>query len=182
VKSPKKTREKSRINFTGGQELDRTDRQILALLQQDGRRPVSDIARAVNLTVTPCAERVRRLEQTGLIRGYVALLDPHRLGETLVAYVEVVLDRTTPDVFERFKAAMHGLEEVMECHMVAGGFDYLLKVRVRDMEEYRRVLGEQIAAVRGVAQTHTYFVMEEVKSTHALRVRPTSPGAVTPVA
>ncbi len=152
-------------------ELDRIDRQILGILQQDGRRSVSDIARDVSLTVTPCAERVRRLEKTGLIRRYVALLDPQRLGDTLVAYVEVVLDRTTPDIFDRFKHAMQSLEEVVECHMVAGGFDYLLKVRVRDMEEYRRVLGERIAAVRGVQQTHTYFVMEEVKSTHALRVR-----------
>jgi Lrp/AsnC family transcriptional regulator, leucine-responsive regulatory protein len=171
VKLTKEEGKRSQFDGKSALALDRKDRQILAILQHDGRRPVADIAREVNLTVTPCAERVRRLEQSGLIRRYVALLDPQRLGDTLVAYVEVVLDRTTPDVFERFKEAMLALEEVSECHMVAGGFDYLLKVRVRDMEEYRRVLGAQIAAVRGVQQTHTYFVMEEVKSTHALRVR-----------
>ena len=161
--------------------LDRIDRQILALLQADGRRPVADIAREVHLSVTPCAERVRRLERAGVIRRYVALLDPQRLGQHLVAYVQIVLDRTTPDVFERFQEAMHGLDEVMECHMVAGGFDYLLKVRVRDMAEYRRVLGAQIAALRGVQHTHTYFVMDEVKSTHALRVRGPA-GEATPAA
>ena len=84
--------------------------------------------------------------------------------------MEVSLDRTTPDAFERFKQVMLAHDEVMECHMVAGGFDYLLKVRVTDMESYRRFLGDRIASVRGVQQTHTYFVMEEVKSTHRIVV------------
>jgi len=91
--------------------------------------------------------------------------------------VEVLLDRTTPDAFERFKQVMLAHDEVMECHMVAGGFDYLLKVRVTDMESYRRFLGDRIAAVRGVQQTHTYFVMEEVKSTHRIIVPRASPPA-----
>jgi Lrp/AsnC family leucine-responsive transcriptional regulator len=151
-------------------ELDRIDRRLLARLQQDGRVPVSQLAREVHLTVTPTLERVRRLESAGYIEGYFARLSPGRLGLGLLAYVEVSLDRTTPDAFEHFKQVMLAHDEVMECHMVAGGFDYLLKVRVRDMESYRRFLGDRIAAVRGVQQTHTYFVMEEVKSTHRIIV------------
>ena len=150
--------------------LDRIDRRLLARLQQDGRAAVSQLAREVHLTVTPTLERVRRLESGGYIEGYFARLSPRRLGLGLLAYVEVSLDRTTPDAFERFKHAMLAHDEVMECHMVAGGFDYLLKVRVTDMESYRRFLGDRIAALRGVQQTHTYFVMEEVKSTHRIIV------------
>ncbi len=150
--------------------LDRIDRGLLARLQQDGRTPVSQLAREVHLTVTPTLERVRRLEAAGYIEGYFARLNPGRLGLGLLAYVEVSLDRTTPDAFERFKQVMLAHDEVMECHMVAGGFDYLLKVRVTDMESYRRFLGDRIASVRGVQQTHTYFVMEEVKSTHRIIV------------
>jgi Lrp/AsnC family transcriptional regulator, leucine-responsive regulatory protein len=149
---------------------DRIDRRLLVRLQQDGRTPVAQLAREVHLTVTPTLERVRRLEASGYIEGYFARLNPARLGLGLLAYVEVSLDRTTPDAFERFKQVMLAHDEVMECHMVAGGFDYLLKVRVTDMESYRRFLGDRIAAVRGVQQTHTYFVMEEVKSTHRLIV------------
>jgi len=150
--------------------LDRIDRKLLILLQKDGRTAISRLAREVNLTVTPTLERVRRLEAAGYIEGYFARLNPRKLGLGLLAYVEVSLDRTTPDAFERFKQVMLAHDEVMECHMVAGGFDYLLKVRVIDMESYRRFLGDRIASVRGVQTTHTYFVMEEVKSTHTIVV------------
>ena len=167
---------KSASAASGERVLDRTDRRLLARLQQDGRAAVSQLAREVHLTVTPTLERVRRLESAGYIEGYFARLSPGRLGLGLLAYVEVLLDRTTPDAFERFKQVMLAHDEVMECHMVAGGFDYLLKVRVTDMESYRRFLGDRIAAVRGVQQTHTYFVMEEVKSTHRIIV-PESPPA-----
>ena len=149
--------------------LDRIDRKLLGRLQENGRVSISQLAREVHLTVTPTLERVRRLESAGYIEGYVARLSARRLGLGLLAYVEVQLDRTTPDAFQRFKSAMLAQDEVMDCHMVAGGFDYLLKVRVRSMETYRSFL-EQIGTVRGVQQTHTYFVMEEVKSTHALPV------------
>ena len=154
----------------GDRELDRIDRGLLARLQQDGRTPVSQLAREVNLTVTPTLERVRRLEAGGYIEGYFARLNPGKLGLGLLAYVEVSLDRTTPDAFERFEQVALAHDEVMECHMVAGGFDYLLKIRVTDMESYRRFLGDRLASVRGVQQTHTYFVMEEVKSTQKIAV------------
>jgi Lrp/AsnC family leucine-responsive transcriptional regulator len=149
--------------------LDRIDRRLLALLQADGRLSVAELARQVHLSPTPCLERVRRLEREGYIRGYAADLDPAKLGAGLIAFVEVQLDRTTPDVFNRFRDGVTGLAPVQECHMVAGGFDYLLKVRTGDMAQYRRFL-EDLAALAGVEQTHTYVVMEEVKSTRAVPI------------
>jgi Lrp/AsnC family transcriptional regulator, leucine-responsive regulatory protein len=159
-----------RLDGQAGRELDRIDRKLLTRLQEDGRTAISQLAREVNLTVTPTLERVRRLEAAGYIEGYFARLSAPKLGLGLLAFVEVSLDRTTPAAFERFKDAMLDVDEVMECHMVAGGFDYLLKVRVRDMESYRRLLGDRIASLAGVQQTHSYIVMEEVKSTARLRV------------
>ncbi len=149
--------------------LDRTDRRLLRLLQADGRLSIAELARQVHLSATPCLERVRRLERDGYIRGYVADLDPALLGAALIAFVQIQLDRTTPDVFNRFKEGVVRLDPVQECHMVAGGFDYLLKVRIADMAAYRRFL-EDLAALPGIEQTHTYVVMEEVKSSRFLPI------------
>ncbi|MBL8271231.1 Lrp/AsnC ligand binding domain-containing protein [Steroidobacter sp.] len=160
-------------------ELDRVDRQLLSLLQGDGRLTVAELARTVNLTLTPCIERVRRLEREGFIDGYYAHLNPKSLGQSMLAFTEVTLDHATQDVFQRFKEAVRLVEEIVECHMVAGGFDYLIKTRVQDMDEYRRVLGDKIVNVRGVRHTQTYFVLEEVKSTHAVRVRLNEAGRAT---
>ena len=159
------------MNSSTVRDLDRVERQILSLLQADGRLSVAELARQVNLTLTPCIERVRRLERDGFIDGYYAHLNPRSLGQHMLAFTEVTLDHATQDVFQRFKEAVQRVEEIVECHMVAGGFDYLLKTRVKDMDEYRRVLGDRIVNVRGVRHTQTYFVMVEVKATHALRVR-----------
>jgi Lrp/AsnC family leucine-responsive transcriptional regulator len=145
--------------------LDRIDRLILKRLQIDGRQSVSELARQVHLTTSPCLDRVRRLEEEGYIQGYVALLNPSHLGARLLAFVEVRIDRTVPEVFQNFRAGVELLEEVVECHMVAGGFDYLIKIRVADMETYRKFLGERLTTLPGIEQTHTYVVMEEVKST-----------------
>ncbi len=150
--------------------LDRIDREILYRLQDNGRLSNVDLARSVNLSPTPCLERVRRLEADGYILKYVALLDPQKLDAGVISFVQVMLDRTSPDVFERFKEGISRCPEVLECHMVAGGFDYLLKVRTRDMFEYRNFLGDKLAGMPGISQTHTYVVMEEVKATHALTV------------
>lgn len=152
--------------------LDRIDLNILRILQEDGRIPNVELARRVNLSPTPCLERVRRLERSGHIRRYVALLEPEKLDRGLLAFIEVRLDRTTPDVFQIFADAMGRSADVLECHMVAGGFDYLVKVRVKDMSAYRAFLGDTLSSIPGVAQTHTYMVMEEVKSTHAVPVPP----------
>ena len=150
--------------------LDRIDYKILRLLQDNARLSNADLARSVNLSPTPCLERVRRLEADGYILDYVTLLNPQKLGAAVISFIQVSLDRTTPDVFDRFKDQVSLCPEVMECHMVAGGFDYLLKVRTRSMIEYRDFLGQTLAGMSDIKQTHTYVVMEEVKATHAIIV------------
>jgi len=153
-----------------GKPLDRVARMILRYLQANARLSNVELSRRVNLSPTPCLERVRRLEREGYVCDYVALLNPAKLGSALLIFVEVTLDRTTEKAFGHFKDSVLGLPEVLECHMVAGGFDYLVKVRVSDMAEYRQFLGEKLAVLPGVRQTHTYVVMEEVKSTTFIRV------------
>jgi len=150
--------------------LDRTDHKILRQLQANARISNADLARSINLSPTPCLERVRRLEADGYILDYVTLLNPQKLGAAVVSFVQVLLDRTSPDVFNRFKEQVALCPEVMECHMVAGGFDYLLKVRTRSMLEYREFLGVTLTEMSDIKQTHTYVVMEEVKTTHAITV------------
>jgi Lrp/AsnC family leucine-responsive transcriptional regulator len=150
--------------------LDRIDYKILRLLQENARLTNADLARSVNLSPTPCLERVRRLEADGYILNYVTLLNPQKLGAGVISFIQVLLDRTTPDVFERFKKQVGLCPEVMECHMVAGGFDYLLKVRTSSMIEYREFLGQTLSRRSDITQTHTYMVMEEVKATHAITV------------
>jgi Lrp/AsnC family leucine-responsive transcriptional regulator len=149
---------------------DRIDYKILRRLQENGRLTNAELARSVNLSPTPCLERVRRLEAEGYILDYVALLNPQKLDAGVVSFIQVLLDRTNPDVFERFKEQVSLCPEVMECHMVAGGFDYLLKVRTKSMVEYRNFLGDTLAKMSDIKQTHTYVVMEEVKATHAITV------------
>ncbi|MGF9756275.1 Lrp/AsnC ligand binding domain-containing protein [Microvirga sp. 0TCS3.31] len=151
-------------------DLDRTDRKILKALQADGRIATVDLAEKVGLSPTSTSDRVKRLQREGFIAGYGARLDPHRLGLGLLVFVEVSLDKTTPDVFEKFADAVKRAPEVLECHMVAGGFDYLVKTRVADMAAYRRFLGDTLLALPGVKETRTYAVMEEVKSDGMLPV------------
>ena len=150
--------------------IDRTDRKILALLQADGRMSNVELARQVNLSPTPCLERVRRLERDGFIRQYVALLDADRLNMSLVAYIQVTLNNTATEHLDRFNKEASRLPEVQECHMVAGGFDYMLKIRVSGMNHYRRFLGEKFSSLPGVRETHTYVVIQEVKSETAIPV------------
>ena len=151
-------------------DLDKTDRRILAQLQLDGRISTVDLAERIGLSPTSTSERLRHLQREGYVTGFRAMLDPQRVGLGLLVFVEVSLDKTTPDVFERFAAAVRRAPEVLECHMVAGGFDYLVKTRVADMTAYRRFLGEILLALPGVKETRTYAVMEEVKSDGVLPV------------
>lgn len=145
--------------------LDRTDRRILECLQDDGRISNVSLAKKVNLTPTPCLERVKRLERDGYIRGYTALLDPEMVGAGLLVFVEIDLLRTSPDVFREFRKEASKLSEILECHLVSGNFDYLIKARVRDMQQYRELLGERILSLPGVNGSRSYVVMEEVKET-----------------
>jgi len=148
--------------------LDRSDRRLLTILQEDGRISIVDLADRVGLSPTATTERVKRLTRDGYITGYGARLDPEKLGRGLLVFIEVKLDRTTPEVFERFAQAVARAPEVLECRMVAGGFDYLVKTRIADMAAYRSFLGEVLLSLPGVRETHTFAVMEEVKSTTAL--------------
>lgn len=144
--------------------IDQTDLRILAELQANARLSNAELSRRVNLSPTPCLERVRRLERDGYILGYEARLNPHKLGHSLVCFIEVSLDRTTPEVFDRFREAVTARPEVQECHMVGGGFDYIVKVRLPDMASYRGFLGDFMVSLPGVRETHTYVVMEEILS------------------
>ena len=147
--------------------LDRIDRKILSILQEDGRIANLKLADAVALSPTAVLARVQRLTRDGFILGYEARLNPLKLGAGMLVFVEVLLDRTTPNVFDQFKAAVQVHPEIMECHMVAGGFDYLLKTRSADMNAYRVFAGNVLWQLPGVRETRTYAVMEEVKhSTH----------------
>ncbi len=149
-------------------ELDRIDRRILQALQDDGRLSNLKLAETVALSPTAVLARVQRLARDGYILGYEARLNPLLLGAGMLVFVEVLLDRTTPNVFEQFKAAVQVHPEIMECHMVAGGFDYLLKTRVADMEAYRDFAGTVLWQLPGVRETRTYAVMEEVKNSSRL--------------
>lgn len=150
--------------------MDGMDRKLLRVLQEDGRITNQALALRCGLSSAACFERVKRLRESGVILGYAARLDPARLDRALLIFIEVLLDRTTADVFSAFAEHVRGLPDVLECHMVAGGFDYLLKVRMADMAAYRRFLGETLTAMPGIRETRTYAVLEEVKSTSALPV------------
>jgi Lrp/AsnC family transcriptional regulator, leucine-responsive regulatory protein len=145
--------------------MDQTDKRLLQLLQKDGRMTNVELARRAHLSPPATHERVRRLQEDGVIQGFTVRLDPLALDRALLIFVEVTLDRTSAGVFEQFGAAVRRSPEIMECHMVAGGFDYLIKARVRDMAAYRAFLGETLVSLPGIRQTHTYTVMEEVKNT-----------------
>jgi Lrp/AsnC family leucine-responsive transcriptional regulator len=150
--------------------LDDADRRILRILQQEGRITNQELAARCAMSPSACLERLRRLRERGYIKGYAALLDPEKLGQAFLVFVEVILERTTGDVFRRFSECVAERPEILECHMVAGGFDYLLKLRTRDMAEYRKFLVDVLAELPGVRETRTYTVMEEVKSSTALAI------------
>ena len=152
--------------------IDDTDRRILTELQRAGRITNVDLASRCHLSPAACLVRVRQLEQAGFIKGYRAILDPSKLGQTMTLFVEVKLDRTTRDAFARFARAVAALPEILECHMVAGGFDYLIKVRVASMDTYREVLTQFLVELPDVRETHTYAVIEEVKNDPSIQVLP----------
>ena len=152
-------------------DLDRIDRKILSILQEDGRIANLKLAEAVALSPTAVLARVQRLTRDGFILGYEARLNPLKLGAGMLVFVEVLLDRTTPNVFDQFKAAVQVHPEIMECHMVAGGFDYPLKTRSADMNAYRVFAGNVLWQLPGVRETRTYAVMEEVQHTNHLYLR-----------
>ena len=152
------------------ENLDATDFQILDALQTDGRIPVVDLAKKINLSPTPCTLRMRKLEQDGVIMGYHARINPAALAQALMVFVQVSLKASDEASLKLFNAAVKPVKQILECHMLGGGFDYLLKIRVRDMPEYREILGSIIGALPMVENTHSYFVMEHVKESQHLPI------------
>lgn len=146
-------------------DIDRFDAAILRALSEDGRMPVTELARRIGLTKTPTQARVKRLEELGVIAGYRAVLNPIRMGLAHVAFVEVRLSDTREAALQAFNRAVRGIPEIEECHMMAASFDYLMKVRTSDISDFRRVLGERISSLPHVASTSTFVAMEAVKET-----------------
>lgn len=150
--------------------LDPTDLRLIDALQEDGRITNQDLAKRCGLSPAACHDRVRRLRERGIITRTVAIIEPKALRCDLLIFVEVLLDRTTDDVFRAFADHVRSIPEILECHMVAGGFDYLVKARVSDMSAYRTFLGNILASVPGVRETRTYAVLEQVKETTRLPI------------
>lgn len=152
-------------------KLDRYDRQILAILQEEGRISNQELAERVGLSPSPCLRRVRALEEAGLIAGYRALLDARKLGLSLTALIHISMDRHTPERFERFEAEVRAIPEVLECLLITGQeADYQLKVVVRDMDAYQELLLSRITRIPGVTGVHSSFVLRRVVDKTALPV------------
>lgn len=150
--------------------LDRIDRNILIELQQNGRITNSELASKVGLSASPCLERVKRLEGEGYISGYHARVNPDKLGAAMLVFVEITLVKTSVDIFEEFSTAVKAHDDIQECHLVSGNFDYLLKARVADMSSYRKLLGDTLLRLPGVSESRTYVVMEEVKESTQVKI------------
>lgn len=147
------------------QALSKIDRNILRILQREGRISYVELAKRVGLSTTPCTERVKKLEKAGVIRGYSAKLDPGQLGAGLVVFVQIRLSRTSPTNFAEFREAAERLEQIQECYLVSGNFDYLIKARVSSMSAYREFLGETLLNLPGVDSSTSIVVMETVTET-----------------
>lgn len=152
-------------------QLDGIDRRILDELQADGRLSIVDLAQRVNLTKTPCSERVRRLERSGVIRNYQANVDPKEVGLNHVTIVHVNMIKTIDSTLDDFNHAVKKVPEIQTCLMIAGSFDYMLKVRTRDIAHFRQLLGDTISKLPNVMQTHSFAVMETVKESELIKLQ-----------
>lgn len=150
--------------------LDRLDKRILFELQRNGRISYVELADRIGLSATPCMERVKRLEKDGYIDGYYARLNPQKLGYHMLVFVEISLSYQSPDAFQKFNQAVELLPYILECHLVSGDADYLIKARINDMSEYRALLGDMLLTLPGVKNSKSYIVMEEVKESALLPV------------
>ncbi|WP_460479563.1 winged helix-turn-helix transcriptional regulator [Comamonas humi] len=148
--------------------LDRTDRKILDILQREGRIAITELADRIGLSASPCSERVKRMEREGVIAGYYARLSPEALGKTLLVFVELKLSSKSEEIFDKVRKELLHVPDVLECHLVSGAFDYLVKARLGGMREYRRLLGDILKKLPVPAESHSYVVMEEIKDTLAL--------------
>lgn len=151
-------------------DLDRIDLKILDILQREGRISVTELAERISLSATPCSDRIKRMEREGVISGYHARVNPAALGNNLLVFLEIKLSAKSGDVFDKVKKELLYVPEVMECHLVSGDFDYLVKARLTEMNEYRRLLGEILKRLPASAESRSYVVMEEIKETLYLPV------------
>lgn len=149
-------------------ELDRIDREILRLLQDNAHLTYQDIAQAVSLSASPCLRRIKRLEEAGIIKQYVALLDPQKLGLGLLAYVNVKLEKRGEQALESFRAAVMAWPEVVACYAMTGDMDYLLRVHTRDLDHFSRVVMERIVRRPEVLDVRSSFALQRIKDTTAL--------------
>lgn len=150
--------------------LDTIDRKLLRELQRNSKITNTELAKLVNLSPTPCLERVKRLQEQGYIERYTAILNPDKLGYNLLAFIEITLDRTNRNVFDEFAVFVKQIDAIQECHMIAGGFDYLVKARFKTMKEYRQFLGTTFGNHTAILSTKTYVVMESVKENSPLAI------------
>ncbi|MFD1140053.1 Lrp/AsnC family transcriptional regulator [Larkinella insperata] len=150
--------------------VDNIDRQIIALLQENAQLTIQEIGQKINLSKSPVHERIKRLEREGIIEKYVTLLNKKKLGNLLVVFCHVTLDKQTRETFVVFDQTIAQLPEVMECNLVSGTFDYLLKIVVRDMEAYNRFYQERLSVIPGILNISSFFVMSEVKNTTVIPV------------
>ena len=150
--------------------LDKLDRRILALLQKDGRLSMKELGEQVGLSITPCIERVKRMERDGIISGYYARINPSALGASLLMFVQITLSNKSGEMFEQFRREVLRIPQVLECHLVSGDFDYIIKARIHEMNEYRKLLGDILLQLPGAAQSKSYVVMEEIKESLFLDV------------
>jgi len=151
-------------------DIDRIDRKILDALQREGRLPMTELAQRIGLTTSPCTERVKRLEREGVIEGYHARVNPEALGRTLLVYGELTLSSKSTQIFDAVRQALLLEPRVLECHLISGSFDYLVKVRLTAMREYRELLGHILRQIPVPAQSNSYVVMEEIKENGPLTV------------
>jgi len=148
--------------------FDKLDLKIMQLLQSNGRISLTELAEKVGLSTTPCTERVRRLERDGAIEGYYARLNPQMLSASLLVFVEIKLSAKSGDIFDAFRREVQLIPEILECHLVSGEFDYLIKARIPDMSMYRELLGNILLKLPAANESRSYVVMEEIKETLAL--------------
>lgn len=148
--------------------FDKVDLKILQHLQTNGRISLTELAEKVGLSTTPCTERVRRLERDGVIEGYYARLNPHMLSASLLVFVEIKLSAKSGDIFDAFRREVQMIPEILECHLVSGEFDYLIKARIPDMSMYRQLLGNILLKLPAANESRSYVVMEEIKETLTL--------------
>lgn len=151
--------------------LDRIDIRILELLQIDGKISNLKLAESVNLSPTAALARVQKLTKEGFIMGYEARLNPTLLNNAFVVFVEIMLDKTTPNVLEEFSYAVQQIPEIVECHMISGGFDFVVKIRCANMDEFRKISGNILWQLPGIKETRSYPVMEVIKESMQFKLK-----------